>query len=153
MFRNVLLTLCLMIGATLSHHANAQSTDDGPFASAQQLTAHWQGRRAPPNCGYVILENQPIWTNACGFGPYRNINYYYCSNGWIYRQCPPNGPFGYTFEITNYWSNWAANRNVSIYVYANGTLLFSKNTGFGPPISYHYVYCQNRRGYMTNCSL
>jgi hypothetical protein len=153
--KKILLTFGLMLGAMSSHHANAQAIDDGPFASSQTLAAHWQAKAGTPSqYGIVRLEGQVFYSVIGGFGPPRTVNYFYCSNGLIYKTCPPNGPFGSSYELNYYWTTWASTRNVSIYIFLNGNLLFSKNTGFGPPRVYDYTSCTNRGGgLMTNCSL
>jgi hypothetical protein len=153
--KNILLTIGLIFGVLLSQIANAQAVDEGPFANAQALTSHWLAKAGTPSqYGIVRLEGQVIYSVRGGFGAPRTVYYFYCGNGLIYKICPPNGPFGSSYELDYYWRTWASTRNVSIYIYLNGNLLFSKNTGFGPPQIHHYVSCANRGGgLMTNCSL
>jgi hypothetical protein len=153
-FKNLITASALALLALLSNNAMAQTTDVGPFASREALLAHYRGETGTPrSCGYIKLEGQTIVSRLCGFGPYRSHDYYVCANGLIYKGCAPNGPFGYSFEVANYWRAATLNQPTSIYVYVDGQLVFSKLDGFGPARSIFYTYCQNRKGYMTNCSL
>jgi hypothetical protein len=155
MMKKILLAISLLFAATLSNAASAQVIDEGPFASSEALAAHWLAKAGTSSqYGVVRLEGQVIYSLLGGFGPFRKVFYFYCSNGLIYKICPPNGPFGSAYELDYYWSTWASTRNASIYIYLNGRLIFSKNTGFGPPQVYNYTACANRGGgLMVNCSL
>lgn len=105
MMKKIFLTFGLMLSAMFSHHANAQAIDAGPFASSQELAAHWQAKAGTPSqYGIVRLEGQLVYSVTGGFGPFRKVFYFYCSNGLIYKTCPPNGPFGSAYEISYYWT-------------------------------------------------
>lgn len=150
--KKILLIIGLCVALIFSAKADAQVVPQGPFQNQSALIAMWQ-QFDPSGAAYVYLDGQLVFQRG-GFGPAASGRYFTCPGGSVIRtSCPQNGPFSDVNAIVGYWSPWAASTVSATYIYVDNQLVYQFPDGFGPAMLKHYVYCPNRGGYMTNCSL
>lgn len=150
--KKILLMIGLSMMLVFSGRAEAQVIPQGPFQSKTQLISAWQNFD-PYGAAFVTLDGRQVFQRE-GFGPAASGTYFTCPGGSTIRlNCPQNGPFKDVNAIVSYWSPWAASTVSATFIYVNNQLVYQFSDGFGPAMVKYYVYCSNRGGYMTNCSL
>jgi hypothetical protein len=155
MIKKILLAISLLVVAAFSQSASAQSLSNGPFASRNALLTHAQSFYAQTSVyTRVHLDGILIYDSGDGFGPAEEKSYFTCpGTRQIRTRCVQEGPFASIMDITEYWHTWARSTVTATYIDFNNQRIYEFSDGFGPAMHKNYVYCPNRGGFMTNCSL